>query len=1195
MAGNQPATDRFGSLWKHFCVREGKRPGGTNKAPKSKRQKIVHQQLSIPKETGELYEFMNDLANSEDFEDGGTNLHPEGENGEALLDTEDITSQDVKVPRARKMTIEEINVFIDALEDTCGPAPTLDSLPKFQQEKVRNHDKWYTSIFENAFDSSDETTNPLSPKSLFSGVQLDWMKSNSDEKTKSALLRLLLHPHSRSFRNRAAIGHRDDRAMFRILESYPLSSGAKLVPNCIGTYFVWGEPRHAATDENADCSDYTGYCGQALSLRPDNCGSIGIRQRAMRHWTELTKVRSSTTATKGSLHVYDRLADARIAKVEISVLSVFPLPRAEMGDAIKHLHYIAALAETIDILILDCVDRTGRNFGPNTALPYGLSLRPESVPQRSFEGSNRALPLKQTSKGFGALMISLTWTQHQTSCLHSIIEEHEDQVYKHGQQSPIQWQFLVDKLCDHGITKSIEDIKSLYDVLMADPRSGFLSCRASRWRFVWSTIYQVKHHLLLKGLVQDPRDDNDIYYHIPALEDGLGTCWNIRDLLKGTGFVEEDPTLFNRGFFRYHLARLLHRDVWENIEEVPPDRVLVKDRRMPSDIFRRTRDVLLYFGIQILTEHGMAVDPPPTPFPNMSFDNLTELWYRARAQLLADRVPSKYILDGGIERHELPIWTYEPLKDTKQRDDQAVTEEAEEDSGYVWPSDCERLEALALTNDSVVVGTEDEKKVEAKNSCLVIPRAIESPIETVAREHVPKPRRNRFQWVLDYIESGSLPPEARAAEELLREALKDTALSSTTHPYKFEGRRMDDSLLNPDLCSLWVKDFLAHQGCLKQIDAKIRASMHGMGINGFCDTYGMMIAWIWEKAMRSQFYLSSGTNQAPSPTPTNVLFQTESQEKSSPLESEPSSSHAQPLPKDSPPAESSEYLEDLLKSGDDRPTRLRKFTEKYPHRGEGAIDKQEGNLRRKNPTEYGPMKHKQSGRKSIAWKTAERDCLSELIQDLGGWDEVCDELNEQFGNNRTERGIKCYANANKLGFPGGRPWTGPQDAYLKSLREKKIPLQEIPDLFEKKFGVVRSYNSCKHRATRMGYTNGTNQAFTQDEEDRLRKYKAQDLKLNEVCSNLWREFGAEHSKATIEGKMRNMQSVENPSKFRAWTPNEEAFLEDWLSKSTVVAGVEDDFRAEFGPERSSSSVLSKCYDIRTRKRSKESQESVDGA
>jgi hypothetical protein len=103
-------------------------------------------------------------------------------------------------------------------------------------------------------------------------------------------------------------------------------------------------------------------------------------------------------------------------------------------------------------------------------------------------------------------------------------------------------------------------------LLLTDSNSGLLTYRASKWRFVWKNIYAVKQHLLEKNLVQDPADENDMFYHVPLLEEGLETTWHIRQLLIRTGFAATNSRIFDQRFFRHHLARLMQRDVWENVQ-----------------------------------------------------------------------------------------------------------------------------------------------------------------------------------------------------------------------------------------------------------------------------------------------------------------------------------------------------------------------------------------------------------------------------------------------------------------------------------------------------------------------------------------------------------------------------------------------------------------------------------------------------
>lgn len=75
-------------------------------------------------------------------------------------------------------------------------------------------------------------------------------------------------------------------------------------------------------------------------------------------------------------------------------------------------------------------------------------------------------------------------------------------------------------VCSRGSQKKAE-VMAMYTQLVRNPESGFISCRASRWRLIWAQVHRVKEHLHQSGLIHGPRDDNDLFYHIPALEDGL--------------------------------------------------------------------------------------------------------------------------------------------------------------------------------------------------------------------------------------------------------------------------------------------------------------------------------------------------------------------------------------------------------------------------------------------------------------------------------------------------------------------------------------------------------------------------------------------------------------------------------------------------------------------------------------------------
>lgn len=59
--------------------------------------------------------------------------------------------------------------------------------------------------------------------------------------------------------------------------------------------------------------------------------------------------------------------------------------------------------------------------------------------------------------------------------------------------------------------------------------------------------------------------------------------------------------------------------------------------------------------------------------------------------------------------------------------------------------------------------------------------------------------KSRFDWGLDYIRAGYLPPEASLARDVLQEALIESLLKSESHPYHQNGMFDANELLNLDL------------------------------------------------------------------------------------------------------------------------------------------------------------------------------------------------------------------------------------------------------------------------------------------------------------------------------------------------------------------------------------------------------------
>jgi hypothetical protein len=123
--------------------------------------------------------------------------------------------------------------------------------------KVLCSDDWYTKIFNSLFEEAAKYTWNDLKEGPFTGPFWGWMHANQHSASKKAILYLLLHPHIRSFRVRAALGKRDYQPLLHDLQLQPLDDN---VPNVVGTYLLADRCHPHPKLLQADM----GYCGQAL-------------------------------------------------------------------------------------------------------------------------------------------------------------------------------------------------------------------------------------------------------------------------------------------------------------------------------------------------------------------------------------------------------------------------------------------------------------------------------------------------------------------------------------------------------------------------------------------------------------------------------------------------------------------------------------------------------------------------------------------------------------------------------------------------------------------------------------------------------------------------------------------------------------------------------------------------------------------
>lgn len=469
------------------------------------------------------------------------------------------------------------------------------------------------SVLDLIFDASLKMTIESTPKSMFTTQTLHWFQANADTKTRSRLLEFLLHPHVRSYRCRAALGQQDQRRLFDILESLPLTPCGSAIPSVIGTYLLHGlsngqqggaRVNHGQSSEQVSLRDaqsteqsafradaHSGadpcnsvaeasqlelqhlvYVGQGASVSHTGIPpSMGLRARSQGHYRQISRAKAGQ-ADKRALHAHRRLGDSNVVDVHLAVLSIFPFPKLSM-NVLTHFMYLLTLAETIDIILLGTFGARGLgNVSVFDELSDGSSQSLSRVFSRNWEGLNRALPIKQVVRSVGSLIATFSWSSEETVTLINIIEKHEKEVYVHDgpKKNAVEWDTLVELLRDQGIRKTKAEVISQYTRLAGNPGSGLITCRASSWRLIWARIHQVKEHLHQNDLICDPHDHNDLFFHIPALEDGLNTSWHIRPLLQKTGFLDWHHYIFFNKFLSRWLPRLLHRDVWENISGKHP-------------------------------------------------------------------------------------------------------------------------------------------------------------------------------------------------------------------------------------------------------------------------------------------------------------------------------------------------------------------------------------------------------------------------------------------------------------------------------------------------------------------------------------------------------------------------------------------------------------------------------------------------
>ncbi|KAF4465687.1 Aminodeoxychorismate synthase [Fusarium albosuccineum] len=1100
-----------------------------------------------------------------------------------LSESEDCDSETLDDANLR-IELSAVNKLAEDIEATCGPTPDMDSIPNLHQRSIENHDSWYMSILDSLFNEALAATESTVDDSPLSRALRRWLKANSDIRTRNGLAELLLHPHMRSFRTRAALGQCDQRLIFDILETFPLSQQGEGIPNVIGIYLLYGpQLRYEVRGEDLV------YVGQTIAMRSDpKKKRIGIRLRSTQHWQSITKCRAALERRAGIparsdiLWAHRRLASPEIGETRLAVLSVFPFPTAEMGSAIFHYAYLLTLAETIDAVFLASYQQKGAVTSNARGSQNSLPLRPR-MPQAVFEGLNRELPSKQDIRR-GLSILSIHWSPDEINTFIHIVQQNQSSVYHHMTCNPgVQWDTLVKLLQAQGIVKSRYQIYCLYRALQSRPDLHFTSYQTSHWRFMWAEIFRLKEHLEKHKLIKSPNDDNDIFYHIPALEDGYNTADQIRSLLSRTGFKGYSQGLLKGGhpFLQRHLPSLLHRDVWEKVTEIPPSRVSINLRRNSRYLATRTAAVLLHHARRVFLEQGVLSETPTfdeRPIPAMSWPVLLEIWHRVQTDLLADDVPQDRILEGGLiqvgdiwRRHRpsfweschsepLPDWTYDPSMDRatiplmrrkpaiklsfSQRGNMcgdseppAMDELVDSEESYEWPSDTKKYEVLASSVDEFSLQTtttyqqpQETFKVESNirgqnrmaqhrpSTFRILTSIMRKHHELVFRDDSSNPTDNmfwetlyigaldkwwrivdqralqlRFGWVLDYIRTGSLSPEAQCAKEILQQALVDI-LARSKHPYTYDTGLSTATHLNPDLCTHWTGEFLSVSGALPKVKLGIQNFMQGFGIRGFCSTFGILIALLWEEtasichpditADDDRQVVPSGDEDHREPISTLQSFRSlVSALSTDHIDSDEMVGHG------SPDAREQKVGDSLNSNPEEELITARRLPQSVPASVSGlpcATSSPSPSSSPMSPPPYAPLQHH-----SRTWHAKEDEYLRYLLECDITWSQRHIKFQGRFGTHRSMRSLKsrCKTNLQKdcpsFLSPMQKDWTSDEIQCLQSLLETERSWDDVATKLEEKFNNGRTMGAMKLRAQirKMDTSRFNNEPWTAEQED----------------------------------------------------------------------------------------------------------------
>ncbi|KAM5370686.1 hypothetical protein ACJZ2D_008400 [Fusarium nematophilum] len=226
------------------------------------------------------------------------------------------------------------------------------------------------------------------------------------------------------------------------------------------------------------------------------------------------------------LYCYQQLADPSVGPVRVTILSIFPFTEGQHGNYLMHLQFFLMLAESIDMVMVG-------------------SLSPARNPMADLyaaRGLNRALPLKQGGKPFGAHPLSFLCSQAEMRTIIAVSQNSATSIYNiESARKGVNYELIARLMRDQGVDKSVDDVKRIYKHLERRSNTGFVSLRVHKFTEYWKELSFFKQHLNQNGLIKQPRNEHDTFFHIPALEDGQETSANVKNLLIRSGYTRQGP------------------------------------------------------------------------------------------------------------------------------------------------------------------------------------------------------------------------------------------------------------------------------------------------------------------------------------------------------------------------------------------------------------------------------------------------------------------------------------------------------------------------------------------------------------------------------------------------------------------------------------------------------------------------------